>query len=226
MFLIDGYNLLHAAGVFAQGQAAGTLQAEREALLAMLAGRLTAKQRRVTTIVFDAAGAPPGLPDTATHESIKIRYARGYEDADALLEEIIEQHRAPKGMVVVSSDHRVQRAARSRGARWVDSEQWVRELPRVKKRNPSDRLENAPGIGDAAYWAEQFSDAETIAALEHAAAEEARRKGSVPRRPPEDPKQPLPPKKPKKEQQRFGEGIFEGFPPGYGEDLLDGPDIS
>ncbi len=224
MYLIDGYNLLHAAGVFAEGQGAGTLQGEREALLAMLARRLTAKQRRVTTIVFDAAGAPPGLPDAVSYESIKVRYARGYEDADALLEEIIERHRAPKGLLVVSSDHRVQRAARSRGARWIDSEQWVRELPRVEQRNTFEGAGSTANIGDAAYWAAQFSDAETLAALDRAAAEEAARltRRAAPKST-ETRKQP-PLNKPAKKQQPFGEGIFEGFPPGYGEDLLKEPE--
>ncbi len=221
MILIDGYNLLYAAGVFAEGERAGTLQAEREALLQMLATRLTAKQRRVTTIVFDASGAPPGLPDAASYESIKVRYARGYEDADALLEEIIEKCRAPRSLSVVSSDHRVQRAARSRGAAWIDSERWLRSLPRPRDEREQEGSSNSAGIGDSAYWAAQFNDAETRETIERAEAEDLRRKAFRPKvsPPSAEPKQEATKNRP--ERRPFGEGIFEGFPPHYGEDLLD-----
>lgn len=59
--LIDGYNLLHASGVFGMGGRT-PLEASREALLDWLGEVLSDAERQRTTIVFDAREAPPGLP--------------------------------------------------------------------------------------------------------------------------------------------------------------------
>jgi predicted RNA-binding protein with PIN domain len=155
--LIDGYNLLHATHLFGQGDQAGTLAGSREALVTFLIERLPRKLRAATTIVFDAAGAPPGLTPLTSREGLRIRFAQGWADADALLEHLIERHRSPKMLLVVSSDHRVQRAARSRGARYVDSQQWLREL-RTARRTKGNELPDLSGPELAAdFWVREFS---------------------------------------------------------------------
>ncbi len=136
--LIDGYNLLHVSDIFA-GEGAGTeLHRSRMALLEFLAKSIDLRERNQTTIVFDAAGAPPGLPRRMTHEGMTIHFARRHSDADEMIEELLEQSPAPRELVVVSSDHRVQRAARRRGAVFIDSEQWYAELRAARMK----RLEN------------------------------------------------------------------------------------
>jgi predicted RNA-binding protein with PIN domain len=125
-FLIDGYNLLHASGVFGRGP--GTLENARLALLNFLSIHLEPHDLKYTTIVFDAKDAPPGLPDTYDLQGMTIRFARGYSDADALLEEMIAAHTTPRRLTVVSSDHRVQRAGRKRRATAVDSDVWCNQL--------------------------------------------------------------------------------------------------
>lgn len=209
--LIDGYNLLHVTDLFGSGKTAGTLQGSRDALLAYLASALSAGERRETTIVFDAAGAPPGLPKTVHHDHLTVRYAREYADADALLEEIIERHRAPRGLVVVSGDHRVQRAARSRGAKYVDSDVWYRELGarHARRSGQNHQAKPRPG-GSVDYWVQQFADDE-VANLEAElrAIESPKLKPKTSKRTPHAPP--------------TAEGTFENpFPPGYGEDLLEG----
>src|SRR5262245_9407845 len=124
LLLIDGYNLLHVTDIFPQGRGAGTLAGAREALLAFLAKALEPKLRSRTTIVFDAAMAPPGLPREMTWEEISVRFAPRKATADELLEELIVAVADPRNLLVVSSDHRVQRAARQSGAQWIDSEKW------------------------------------------------------------------------------------------------------
>ena len=111
--LIDGYNLLHVSGVFGQGTALTELHRSREALLAFLAASLAPTERAHTTIVFDAAGAPPGLPQSFAYEGIQVQFARDPGNADELLERLIAAHDTPRKLVVVSGDHRVQRAART-----------------------------------------------------------------------------------------------------------------
>jgi predicted RNA-binding protein with PIN domain len=125
--LIDGYNLLHAAGIFPAG-GPPTLERARLALLDFLVERLPVKEVSRTTIVFDAAQAPPGLPHEIEHRGLAVRFARRGGSADDLLEELIAAEPDPRNLTVVSSDHRVQRAARQRGARFIDSDAWKAEL--------------------------------------------------------------------------------------------------
>lgn len=160
--LIDGYNLRHAAGAFGRGADAGTLERARTELLRLLARWLPPEQLQQTTIVFDAAGAPPGLPRTTKHRGITVRFAAGHADADALLEELIAADHAPKRLTVVSSDHRVQRAARRRRARAVDSDVWCAEVARQQSQE-----DKAPGKsakpstplspGEVQHWMREFA---------------------------------------------------------------------
>jgi predicted RNA-binding protein with PIN domain len=125
--LIDGYNLLQASGVF--GSTGRTsLEASREALLDWLGEVLSDAQRQRTTIVFDAREAPPGLPRSAEKHGIQIHFAPRGREADDVLEELIRNHSSPRALIVVSSDHRLHRAARRRRASAVDSDQWVAEV--------------------------------------------------------------------------------------------------
>ena len=146
LLLIDGYNLLHTSDIFPKGKGAGSLAAAREALLRFLAKTLEVRVRNRTTIVFDAALAPPGLPREEAWEGMTIRFAPRKKTADDLLEELILGVADPRHLLVVSSDHRVQRAARQRGAQWIDSEKWYAILvakSRQDAREPGEENEEA-----------------------------------------------------------------------------------
>ena len=198
--LIDGYNLLHATDIFGKGTGPGGFQRTREALLSFLSTSLTEKERPQTTIVFDAADAPPGLPDRYVKEEINIRYARNYPDADTLLEELIEAHPSPRGLTVISSDHRVQRAARRRGAKPIDSDRWYAQLwqRRIEQRHTQQKAIPEKPVGqlsaaEIAYWVEQFDDDESPKLTE--------------------PTTPDP-------SGETGTDYDNPFPPGYADDLL------
>jgi predicted RNA-binding protein with PIN domain len=143
--LIDGYNLLNVAGVDSRRTVGRTqLERSRIALLKFLERFLTAEERATTTIVFDAAQAPPGLPDKHEHAGMQVRFARNYPAADDLIEELIAADRAPRGLVVVSSDHRLHRAARRRRATAIDSDVWVSELEHRAKTPPISEVPPQP----------------------------------------------------------------------------------
>lgn len=131
--LIDGYNLLHASGVFASGEGPPTLERSRLALLDFLAERLEAKLQPRTMVVFDGAHAPPGLISQMKHGALNVQFSRRGASADELLEELIDAEPDPRHLLVVSSDHRIQRAARQRGANFIDSETWCAELTRLAR---------------------------------------------------------------------------------------------
>ena len=165
--LIDGYNLLHVTGIFGRGRGPGRFERSRQALVRFLVASIDPAQLRDATIVFDAADAPPGLPSVDEHEGLQIRYAQDYPDADTLLEELINEHNAPRTLTVVSSDHRVQRAARRRKARPIDSEVWYSQL--LKTRSATlppgmpeiNRTNAAHDPAEVDYWLAQFADQPT-----------------------------------------------------------------
>src|SRR5437868_13291162 len=105
--LIDGYNLLNVTGIFGQAGPGTELHRTRLSLLNFLASSIDKRERRETVIVFDAAGAPPGLPRCLTHDGITVHFAQRHSDADEMIEELLEQCAAPRSLLVVSSDHRV-----------------------------------------------------------------------------------------------------------------------
>jgi predicted RNA-binding protein with PIN domain len=128
--IIDGYNLLHAAGLARRKYGPRQLERCRAQLLAYLANHLTETERERATVVFDAAEAPPGLPRQFTAAGITIRFAAAGKDADDTIEELIAAHSAPRQVRLISSDHRLQRSAQKRRGAFIDSEDFVQELDR------------------------------------------------------------------------------------------------
>jgi len=128
--IIDGYNLLHAAGLARRKYGPRQLERSRAQLVAFLAKHLTAAERERTTIVFDATGAPPGLPRQLTAAGIAVRFASPGKDADDTIEELVTAHSAPRQIRLVSSDHRLQRSVQKRRGAFTDSEDFVQELER------------------------------------------------------------------------------------------------
>lgn len=161
--LIDGYNLLHASEVFPAIDAPGTLANAREALVEFLGRMLTEKELRHTTIVFDARQAPPGLPRVVERGGLTMLFAPRTQSADEMLAELIDREPAPKLLTVVSSDHAVQRAARRRKARFVDSDEWCRELiaahrARRQADHPpgAEKPDGALSRDEVDFWLDEF----------------------------------------------------------------------
>ena len=164
--MIDGYNLLHASGVLPSRAGPATLERARAALLGFLANALAGHERKATVIVFDAAAAPPGLPDQYLHQGMTVRFARGYVNADQLIAELVREHSAPKRLTVVSSDHQVQRAARRRKAKAVDSEDWIRirmrrrrELGLAGDGDDDAKPDRLLSEAEVKHWMEAFGEA-------------------------------------------------------------------
>ncbi len=204
-WLIDGYNLLYAAAVPGRGFGIGSLERWRLGLLHFLAESLEPEELACTTVVFDAQGAPPGLPRSLVYRGLSVRFAPRRATADDLLEELIRADTAPRQLTVVSSDHRVQRAARRRKARAVDSAVWYSEIcaRRAKRRAPrAVPLKPAPPLVEAevAHWLAQFGGEGIGEALAESEGESPRPAGEPPGEKPTTMENP--------------------FPPGYAEDLL------
>jgi predicted RNA-binding protein with PIN domain len=155
--LIDGYNLLHASGVFGDARGPRGFEASRMAMLAEIA-RLLGDAATSALVIFDAADAPPGLPDRMVHEGVSVRFARGYDSADALIEELIESHHSPTALTVVSSDNRVISAARRRRAKPIGSDEWFADLRAASRASgrSTDAKPPEPGPEGAEAWKRYF----------------------------------------------------------------------
>jgi uncharacterized protein len=130
--IIDGYNLLNAAGISARGRGPGNLERARLALLNTLVESLPAEEVARTTVVFDASESPWGVAKQTTHRGIRVQFAAQDDDADSVIEALIKADSAPKRLTVVSSDHRIQRAAKRRKATAVDADAWFGQLLRER----------------------------------------------------------------------------------------------
>jgi uncharacterized protein len=220
--LIDGYNLLYVSGILGGGTGPGGLERSRLALLNFLAASIEPRQLQRTTVVFDSHNALWGLPKQMNHQGITVCFAQQYEEADDLIEELIRADSTPRRLVVVSSDHRLQRAARRRRAKAIDSDVWYAELIRARRERETiaSTTPARPAVPllteDVEYWLRQFGG-------EAALAEFLRRESGGPPVAPEakrdKPVEPPAPESDKPPPEKLDE-IDNPFPPGYGEDLL------
>lgn len=157
--IIDGYNLLHASGVFGSDRGPGGFEASRRALLALLVDLIGADRADVI-VVFDAANAPDGLPSRYVHEGLTVLFAREFPDADSLIEKLVDEDHAPTHLVVVSSDRRLQAAARRRRARAVACEDWLAEARAARQRRAKEAAgvekPPAPGPEGIGFWKDYF----------------------------------------------------------------------
>ncbi len=208
--LIDGYNLLHVTGIVGRGVGPGGLHRSRQALLNFLVASLHEKELAQAVIVFDASGAPPGLPATVDHQGLTVHYAQDYPDADTMLEFLIAKHQSPRKLTVVSSDHRIQRAAKRRKAIATDSDLWYAELLRRRRSDalqgdvPLAKPEGELDPTEVKYWTEQF--AKMPADIKPAKEEQE-------------------PTKPTRQQDKKADDLANPFPPGYAEELLEENDL-
>ncbi len=129
-FLIDGYNLLHGSGMLPRNIDGAVLERARFRMLRYLEARLNPAERSRTAIIFDVGTGPTKLSDHGQFAGMTVRFSVGYPDADTLIEELIRNHSAPRQLTVVSSDHRLHKAARTRRAKPVDSDVFFDRLSR------------------------------------------------------------------------------------------------
>jgi uncharacterized protein len=162
--IIDGYNLLNATGIAGQGRGPRRLEQARQALLNTLVESLPADEVPKTTVVFDASESPWGVQRQLSHRGISVYFAAKEDDADSVIERLIAAHSAPKRLIVVSSDHRLQRAARRRKATAIDSDIWFNQLLRDRAdRTASKSAANEPpkpegpySPGEVERWLREF----------------------------------------------------------------------
>jgi predicted RNA-binding protein with PIN domain len=161
-YLIDGYNLLHAMGIL-QGRTGPTgLEKARRRLLGLLHGTYGDRSSEVT-VVFDAVNAPPDATEVQNFQGIHVRFAVRQDEADDLIEDLIQHDSAPRRLTVVSDDHRIQKAARHRHCQVVSCAEYLDGLNRSRRqhqRRPSAAPAKPEGVSrqETQHWLEEFAD--------------------------------------------------------------------
>ena len=171
LWLIDGYNLMHAAGAIDGRESRRELfQRKRRRFLCDLADALGPERCRQTTVVLDASTPPGDFPIKTVYQGLNLIFALGDENADARIEALIAAHSAPKSLTVVSSDRRIRRAAQRRRARSLSADEFLDLLERFQtakrhempSRNPAtprslDR-DSPLSAEEAALWLAEFGE--------------------------------------------------------------------
>jgi uncharacterized protein len=179
-WLIDGYNVMHAAGRLGPKLSREGFRRARRRFLDELADVFPVERDGDVTVVFDASVPPGDFPISSTYRGLRVIFAYGDEDADSRIEYILGHDSNPRTLTVVSSDRRIRDAASRRRARPLTADAFLdlKDHPRAFHSPPihpqpeSDR--DAPMHADeAAFWAETFREVENIPGIRDVASPDA-----------------------------------------------------
>src|SRR6516165_2206501 len=81
-WLIDGYNVMHAAGRLGPKLSREGFRRARRRFLDELADVLSVEPEGDVTVIFDASVPPGDFPISSTYRGLRIIFAYGDEDAD------------------------------------------------------------------------------------------------------------------------------------------------
>jgi len=197
--IIDAYNLIFQCGLQPKNlDSPLALHRTRQRLIKELSDRIEESQRHEVMLVFDAKN-PRGYstPDLNAN-GFKIAFAKEYEDADAMVIELLQKHSQPRQLTIVSGDHRIQTAATRRDAKAIDSDVWFDNLLALADRPAPSNVLSKPKVtlsdAETQKLIDEFSDLEDQKSQDDPQAKEA---GDIETDSPYNP-----------------------FPEGYGEDLL------
>ncbi len=136
-YLIDGHNLIPKVGLRLD-----SIDDELDLLVRLQ--EFCRLRRAQVEVYFD--GAPPGQAHTRKAGTVIAHFVRQGSSADAAIEaRLIRLKKTAKNWTVVSSDGRVQRAARDAQARAISAEEFAREMAAVKTRRTT-KSESETGL--------------------------------------------------------------------------------
>ena len=159
-FLIDGYNLMYAAGLASKAMPAAQFDRARGRFLDWLADG--AKDRATLRVVFDALLAPGPSLETV-HRGVRVRFAFK-QTADDVIEELVAVEQKPAALTVVSNDNRVREAGRRAECPLATCEEfidWLINPPSDQgadaPRPPDDKPVSAVTDDDMSEWLNAFN---------------------------------------------------------------------
>jgi len=152
--IIDGYNVIGAAGEF--GLALSQPDKEDRLLRLLAAFRGRRGSRRKMLVVFDGHyGRLAEGPRRYSRLGIDVEWSIG-ESADAVIARKVATAARAQQIEVVTSDQGVLRAIASRGARGLRSQDFLAEISRAFVDEPAAEKPDSPGPDEVAEWLERF----------------------------------------------------------------------
>jgi len=119
-YLVDGHNLIPGLGLHLASP-------DDELALVTRLQEFCRLRRAQAEIYFD--GAPPGQPAFRKFGAVTAHFVRVGSTADSAIEQrLAKLGKAARNWIVVSSDHRVQNAARAACSQSISSEAFAREV--------------------------------------------------------------------------------------------------
>ncbi|MDR3623107.1 MAG: NYN domain-containing protein [Paludisphaera borealis] len=173
-WLIDGYNVMHAAGAVDGKSGRARFRIARRRFLNELADGLGTLVHE-TTVVFDASRPPGDFPVESVYKGITVIFAVADEDADTRIERIIAHHSNPKALTVVSTDRRVRLAATRRKAQALRADDFLDRITTLAHERPKPTADDKPDAkppaalmddAEKAHWLQVFGSIDDEAAAE------------------------------------------------------------
>ena len=145
MIIIDGHNLLHTILKIEEDP-----HAINDIELCRVIGRYLNRLRQSGEIIFDGRG-PRDKSVFESVDGVEVSFSGLKNDTDTIVEEKIRINTAPKRLTIVSSDRRLRKAARSRKANSVKSEDfWIQVQKQLsRKRPPKEPIGKRTGLSDS-----------------------------------------------------------------------------
>ena len=156
MRIIDGYNVIGAAGEF--GLALSLPDKEVRLLRLLSSYRSRRRSRQPMLVVFDGHyGKLADGPRRSSQLGIQVEWAIG-ESADAVIARKVRTASRAREIEVVTSDELVLRAIASCGAKGIRSPVFLAEISRTFVDEPAAEKPEAPSQTEVAEWLERFGD--------------------------------------------------------------------
>lgn len=152
--IIDGYNLLHSIHKTNEDS-----DAISDTQLCRIVDTFLTQTRQKGEIIFDGTG-PPDKSRFDNMSKLEVFFAGPGRDADTVIENKIKASTDAKRLTVVSSDRRVQQAARARKAAAIKSnvfwDNLQRQLSRKKTAREPAAKRHGLSEGETEQWLKFF----------------------------------------------------------------------
>ena len=156
MRIIDGYNVIGAAGEF--GLALSQLDKEDRLLRLLASFRSRARSRQAMLVVFDGHyGRLANGPRRYSQLGIDVEWSLG-ETADAVIARKVRSAARAREIEVVTSDESVLRAITTCGAKGIRSQEFLAAIARAFPDEQDAEKPAAPGPDEVAAWLDLFRD--------------------------------------------------------------------
>ena len=154
MLIIDGHNLVPKI----PGMSLENLDDEHQ--LITLLSDYCARSNKSAEVYFDKAA--PGRSGRSRIGRLQVVFVSELSSADnAIIQRLINAGKSAKNLTVVTSDHRIQAEARSKGAAVMRSDDFAKELVNLPARKPGNSrkttIEKQLSAPEVDKWLKIFS---------------------------------------------------------------------